>query len=67
MITQTEENYLKTILNLSLETNSKISTNAIAEELGTSAASVSDMLKKLEEKKQNHSNTLTFQFMGLPM
>ena len=51
MITQTEENYLKTILNLSLETNSKISTNAIAEELGTSAASVSDMLKKLEEKK----------------
>ena len=50
MITQTEENYLKTILNLSLETNSKISTNAIAEELGTSAASVSDMLKKLLDK-----------------
>ena len=51
MITQTEENYLKAILNLSLETNNKISTNSIAEELGTSAASVSDMLKKLEEKK----------------
>ena len=51
MITLAEENYLKAILVISLNTNEKASTNAIADEISTSAASVSDMLKKLQEKK----------------
>ena len=51
MTTLTEENYLKAILSISLTTNGKVSTNAIADEINTSAASVSDMLKKLQEKK----------------
>ena len=50
MITLAEENYLKAILVISLNTNKKASTNAIADEISTSAASVSDMLKKLQEK-----------------
>ena len=51
MYTLAEENYLKAILTISLQTDGKVSTNAIAEEIGTSAASVSDMLKKLQDKK----------------
>ena len=51
MITLTEENYLKAILSISLNEGGKISTNAISKEIGTSAASVSDMIKKLQEKK----------------
>ena len=51
MITLSEENYLKAILAISLNTNKKATTNAIAEELNTSAASVSDMLKKMQDKK----------------
>lgn len=51
MITLAEENYLKAILSISLKQNEKVSTNEIANEIGTSAASVSDMLKKLQEKK----------------
>jgi DtxR family Mn-dependent transcriptional regulator len=51
MITLAEENYLKGILSISLNEGGKVSTNAIANEIGTSAASVSDMLKKLQEKK----------------
>ena len=51
MITLAEENYLKAILSISLDKDGKVSTNAIANEIGTSAASVSDMLKKLQEKK----------------
>ncbi len=51
MITLTEENYLKAILSASMTTSNKVSTNAIAEEINTTPASVSDMLKKLEEKK----------------
>tara|TARA_B100000902_G_scaffold398469_1_gene465345 strand:+ start:972 stop:1625 length:654 start_codon:yes stop_codon:yes gene_type:complete len=50
-MTLAEENYLKAILSISLNQNGMISTNAIAKEIGTSAASVSDMLKKLQEKK----------------
>ncbi len=50
MITLSEENYLKAILAISLNTNKKASTNEIAEELNTSAASVSDMLKKMQDK-----------------
>ena len=51
MITLAEENYLKAILSISLNEDGKVSTNAIAKEIGTSAASVSDMLKKLQDKK----------------
>ena len=51
MNTFTEENYLKAILSLSLEKRSSVTTNAIAAEMNTSASSVSDMLKKLQDKK----------------
>ncbi len=51
MTTSAEENYLKAILAISLKTTENISTNAISDEIGTSAASVTDMLKKLQEKK----------------
>ncbi len=51
MITLAEENYLKAILSISFIGEGKVSTNTIANEIGTSAASVSDMIKKLQEKK----------------
>ena len=51
MNTFAEENYLKAILSLSLQGEELVSTNSIAAEMTTSAASVSDMLKKLQEKK----------------
>jgi len=51
MITLAEEDYLKAIWTISLNTNEKASTNAIADEISTSAASVSDMLRKLQEKE----------------
>ena len=51
MNTFAEENYLKAILSLSLQGEELVSTNSIASEMTTSAASVSDMLKKLQEKK----------------
>ena len=51
MNTFVEENYLKAILFLSLQGEELVSTNSIAAEMNTSAASVSDMLKKLQEKK----------------
>ncbi|MBK7966263.1 MAG: metal-dependent transcriptional regulator [Bacteroidetes bacterium] len=47
----TEENYLKAIYRLSLNKKQKISPTAISEEMGVSAASVIDMIKKLSEKK----------------
>src|ERR1700710_909224 len=50
MNTFTEENYLKAIYHLSLQSES-VSTNQIAESLKTKAASVTDMLKKLSDKK----------------
>lgn len=46
----TEENYLKAIYKL-LEKESVVTTNAIAEKMNTKAASVTDMLKKLADKK----------------
>jgi DtxR family Mn-dependent transcriptional regulator len=46
-----EENYLKAILKLSGSLDGTVSTNAIAAQLETSAASVTDMLKKLSDKK----------------
>ena len=51
MITLAEENYLKALLSISLNKDGKVSTNAIAHKIGTSPASVSDMLKKLQDKK----------------
>ena len=50
MITLSEENYLKAILSINLNTNNLVSTNEIANLLNTSAASVSEMIKKLQEK-----------------
>ncbi|MGB2129150.1 MAG: metal-dependent transcriptional regulator [Flavicella sp.] len=50
-LTQTEENYLKAIFSLSLKATKAVSTNAIAEQLATKASSVTDMVKKLSEKK----------------
>lgn len=47
----TEENYLKAIYKLSGRTEGFVNTNAIAEALHTKAASVTDMLKRLAEKK----------------
>lgn len=47
--TETEENYLKCILRES-KPGTLVSTNAIANSLGTSPASVTDMVKKLEKK-----------------
>ena len=50
-LSQTEENYLKAIFSLSLVTTKAVSTNSIAEKLATKASSVTDMVKKLSEKK----------------
>jgi DtxR family Mn-dependent transcriptional regulator len=50
----TEENYLKAIYTLSNAENQSVSTNAIAEKLSTKASSVTDMLKKLADKKLIH-------------
>lgn len=46
----TEENYLKVIYHLAQKTTS-VQTNAIAEQIQTKPASVTDMLKKLAEKE----------------
>jgi len=50
-LTITEENYLKAIFKLSEKQTKNISTNNIAAEIKTTAASVSDMIRKLSEKK----------------
>ena len=50
MISQAEENYLKAIFKIAEKTAKAASTNAIAAEMQTSAASVTDMLKRLAEK-----------------
>lgn len=51
MLSFTEENYIKAIYKLSLEGDGAVSTNAIAEVMQTKAASVSDMLRRLNEKE----------------
>lgn len=48
---QSEENYLKAIYVLTIESGEDASTNAIAERLNTKASSVTDMVKKLAEKE----------------
>ena len=47
----TEENYLKAIFKLSENNSGSVSTNEISGEMKTKAASVTDMLQKLAEKK----------------
>ena len=49
-ISHTEENYLKAIYKISENSAAKASTNAIAADMSTSAASVTDMIKRLNEK-----------------
>ena len=49
--TSTEENYIKSIFHLSEEGDENILTNDIAKQVSASAASVTDMLKKLKQKK----------------
>ena len=51
MFTLSEENYLKAIFHLEAISGKGISTNAIARKLDTKASSVTDMIKKLAEKK----------------
>ena len=51
MFTFSEENYLKAIYHLEIDTDKGVSTNAIAEKLETKASSVTDMIKKLSEKE----------------
>jgi DtxR family Mn-dependent transcriptional regulator len=53
MLSFTEENYLKALLQLTLETGNKedLGTNELAAHLSVKPATVNDMLKKLKEKK----------------
>ena len=50
-LSQTEENYIKAIYSIEIHTGKSVSTNKIAEKLKTKASSVSDMIKKLSDKK----------------
>ncbi len=50
-ISHTEENYLKAIFKLSEQDGRPASTNAISSEINISAASVTDMIKRLAEKE----------------
>lgn len=50
-LSHTEENYIKAIYHLSNGGQQAVSTNTIADELNTAAASVSDMIKKLANKE----------------
>lgn len=49
-ISATEENYLKAIYKIEERKGASAATNDIAQQLDTSAASVSDMIRKLSEK-----------------
>ena len=51
MFTSSEENYLKAIYHLGMLAKKGVSTNAIAKRLATKASSVTDMVKKLADKK----------------
>jgi len=64
MYSPTEENYLKVIYMLARQNKGSASTNAIAEYLNTKASSVTDMIKKLADKKlinyrKYHGTSLT--------
>ena len=49
-LSESEENYIKSIYNLQKKTE-RVNTNSLANFLNTSAASITDMLKKLKSKK----------------
>lgn len=52
MLSQTEENYLKSLLRISIDNDvNEVGTNELAFALGLKPATVNDMLKKLREKK----------------
>lgn len=61
----TVENYLKAIYHLAQKTENGVTTNAIADHIGTKAATVSDMLKKLAA--QNLINYKKYQGTRLTM
>lgn len=50
MLTRTEENYIKAVFKIAEKDKKAVSTNALAASLSTSAASVTDMLKRLAAK-----------------
>ena len=50
MLSLSEENHLKSIFHLSINSEDGVSTNSIAKNLNTKASSVTEMLKKLNEK-----------------
>jgi DtxR family Mn-dependent transcriptional regulator len=52
--TLAEEDYLKAIYKVSERHGNPVSTSAVANEMGTSAASVTDMVKKLADKDLIH-------------
>lgn len=63
-ISHTEENYLKAILKIAEKEKKSASTNAISKQMSTTAASVTDMIKRLSEKnlinyKKYHGVSLT--------
>jgi len=51
MYTFSEENYLKAIFHLERTYPTGVSTNALADQMGAKASSVTDMMKRLSEKK----------------
>ena len=51
MLTFSEENHLKAIFHLERTHPNGVSTNALSKEMGTKASSVTDMVKRLSEKK----------------
>jgi len=50
ILSSTEENYLKAIFKIAEKEKKSVGTNSIARQMATTAASVTDMLKKLAEK-----------------
>jgi DtxR family Mn-dependent transcriptional regulator len=54
MLSQVEENYLKSIFKITEKDSLPASTNAIAAGMATTAASVTDMLKRLADKNLVH-------------
>ncbi|WP_310991651.1 metal-dependent transcriptional regulator [Aequorivita marina] len=51
MITLAEENYLKAIFHLELESKGEVSTKSIADSMETKPSSATDMVQKLADKK----------------
>lgn len=54
MLSTAEENYIKAIFKIAEKEKRSVSTNSIAKQLSTTAASVTDMIKKLAEKDLVH-------------